>query len=166
MAASGDLVYLGLGSNLGDPSLNIRRAISEIESLGVTSLNTSSLWRSEPVGFDEPVPEFVNAVVRFATRLSAVELLERLQAIERKFGRKGGSNGYAPRILDLDVIDFGGQIVDEAGLTLPHPRAAERLFVLLPLQELSREFRFPDRHESLEALVSQAPQIEIARIKG
>lgn len=131
----------------------------------VSSLIASSLWRSEPVGFSKPVGAFLNAVVRLEVTSSAQDLLRELQLIERKFGRTSDSaSEYESRTIDLDLIDFDGQVVKSSSLLLPHPRAATRLFVLLPLKEITPEFQFVNRSESLDELIGSADLIEIEKI--
>ena len=139
-------VFVGLGANLGDARATIAAAIDELRELaladattGMRSFVASSLWRSAPV--DAAGPDFLNAVARFETALSPHELLDALQAIEQRFGRERPYRN-APRTLDLDLLLFGvagndGGVrhVDDR-LELPHPRAAQRAFVLEPLSQL------------------------------
>ena len=156
------VVHVGLGSNLGDTEEFLCQAASEVLSLDVAGVSASSVWCSEPVGFDKPVPDFLNAVLRFETQTTPMALLEALKKIETTLGRKRkGGRGYLSRTIDLDIIDFGGRLLDEPGLSLPHPRAALRLFVLLPLQQVSPGFLFPENDKSLAELIAAAPAIEI-----
>lgn len=157
-------VLVALGSNLGEPIDNLVVAARRLQSVAVAPVTASSVWCSAPVGFDEPVPDFCNAVVRMATELSPLELLVQLQDIEREMGRmKQQGVGYTSRIIDLDIVDYGGSLVSEPGLTVPHPRAHERLFVLLPLQEVDPDYRFPTQGKDLSELIEAAEQIEISR---
>ena len=110
------------------------------------------------------VEEFCNAMVSFQTNLSPAALLSELQAIELAMGRKQSQqDGYQARVIDLDLIDHGGAILDESSITLPHPRAWQRRFVLCPLQEINPDFRFPDRAESLSELIDAAPENPLRR---
>ena len=133
-------VYIGMGSNLaswaGPPEATLSAAALRLESLGRLACR-SSLYSTEPVGFAEQ-PRFVNAVVALETELEPRELLKGLLALEQEFGRDrsaGIANG--PRTLDLDILLFGDLEVSEPGLEIPHPRLAERAFVLVPLNEIA-----------------------------
>jgi 2-amino-4-hydroxy-6-hydroxymethyldihydropteridine diphosphokinase len=126
---------IALGSNLGDPEDQVRRAIFEIGSLPETKLMAGSpLYRTAPVGYQDQ-PDFVNACALVETGLAPRALLDHLLALEERHGRvRAFANG--PRTLDLDIILYGDQVIDEPGLTVPHPRAHEREFVLKPLLDV------------------------------
>ena len=157
-------VYIALGSNLDDPAANLGRAAADLAAISVTEMLASSIWVSSPEGFAERVPDFCNAVVAISVDLQALPLLNELQVIERKFGRlKTNVDFYESRRLDLDIIDYDGTCMDSPGLTLPHPRAFERQFVLQPLLEIAPEFRFPGKTETLEALIARAPSNPMRR---
>jgi len=127
--------FVALGANLGDPAASVTRAIVEIAALeGVSLLRRSSLYRSAPV--DSSGPDYINAVVEIETLLSAPDLLAALQRIEQLAGReRPGRN--APRTLDLDLLIYGEAHIESAALVVPHPRLAERAFVILPLAEIA-----------------------------
>jgi 2-amino-4-hydroxy-6-hydroxymethyldihydropteridine diphosphokinase len=131
-----------LGSNLGDPAAQIRRAMRALAAMPETRLvRQSSLYRNPPAGYLDQ-PEFVNAVARIETRLAPSDLLDQLLAIERAHGRvRDFPNG--PRTLDLDILLYGERTVREPGLTIPHPRMPERAFVLVPLAEIAPETVVP-----------------------
>jgi 2-amino-4-hydroxy-6-hydroxymethyldihydropteridine diphosphokinase len=136
------LAYIGLGTNLGDRELNLRRALERLEELG--SVRASSLRETEPVGVTDQ-PKFLNAAAELATDLSARELLERLLGIEQELGRdRATERRWGPRVVDLDILLFGEEAIDEPGLTVPHPRLADRRFVLEPLCELNEDLTLPD----------------------
>ncbi len=150
--------YIALGSNLGDSDKNLRLAAAALQQLSVQPIRTSSIWRTKPEGFEESVPDFCNAMVAIEVSISATELLLKLKTIEKTFGRVGSEDKrYSSRTLDLDIIDFGGQVSSQIGLELPHPRAHIRQFVLLPLQELNVDFRFPNLDISIDNLIEIAP---------
>lgn len=133
-AASGTTAYIGLGANLGVAQQAIRRALADVADLpGTTLVKVSSLYRTAPVHAGGP--DYINAVARLSTELSAHELLTRLQAVEQRHGR---TRPYpnAPRTLDLDILLFGTDSLNDARLIIPHPRMHERAFVLIPLAEL------------------------------
>jgi 2-amino-4-hydroxy-6-hydroxymethyldihydropteridine diphosphokinase len=136
-------VYIGLGSNLDSPGRQIETAFELLDGVPDTRLIArSSLYRSAPFGGIEQA-DFVNAVAALLTRLSAVQLLAQLQEIERVRGRERGGVRWGPRVLDLDLLVYSYERVDEPDLTVPHPGIAERNFVLLPLRELAPDLVIP-----------------------
>jgi 2-amino-4-hydroxy-6-hydroxymethyldihydropteridine diphosphokinase len=137
--------YVGLGANLGDREGAIRRAV---ELLGadpaIEVVAVSTLRETDPVGYADQ-PRFLNGAAALDTDLAPGELLDRLLAVERELGRvRGEGPRYGPRAIDLDLLVYGDQVVDEPGLTVPHPRLAERRFALEPLHELDPGLRLPD----------------------
>jgi len=141
--------YVGLGSNLDDPAEQVRAALGELEHLPQTRLAAaSSLYRSRPLGYAAQ-PDFVNAVAALDTALEPLALLAELQAIEARHGR-ARSFRNAPRTLDLDLLLYGDQTIDQPGLIVPHPRMHERAFVLQPLLEIAPQLPF-----SLERVADQ-----------
>lgn len=134
---------IALGSNLENPADQVRRALVALQNLPhIQSIRTSSLYRTAPVGYTEQ-PDFINAVALITTDLTdAHKLLHDLQAIEQQFGRERHFRN-APRTLDLDIIDFNYEIHTSDTLTLPHPRAHERSFVMQPLAEIAPDFVLP-----------------------
>ena len=127
-------VYLGLGSNLGDKRGNIERAVGRLREIS-TGLMVSSMYETAPVGVTIQ-PAFVNAVCGLWTRLSVFELLREIRKIQRVAGVRGPVlNG--PRMLDIDILLYGGMVIDLPHLTVPHPRMTEREFVLRPLVEIA-----------------------------
>ena len=154
--------YIGLGANLGDAEAAVRAAAAAIGAEpGVEAVRCSSLYRSAPVDADGP--DYVNAVLAVDTVLDAPALLARLQALEQGAGRQRPYR-HAPRTLDLDLLLYGGARIDSPALTVPHPRAHERAFVLLPLAEIA-----PDRvaARDLAAVSGQAiRRIDVAPDAG
>jgi len=131
-------VYIGLGSNLDDPQSQLKKAIIEMEMVPSTSVvKSSSFYRSKPVGPQEQ-PDYVNAVVERDTEVSASVLLDYLQAIENDHGRERKVK-WGARTLDLDILLFGDEIINDDLLRVPHVEMQNRGFVLLPLNEI-----FPD----------------------
>lgn len=136
--------YVGIGSNLEDPEAQVERAQTALETLPESGWFVhSGLWRSAPLG-PANQPDFVNACSGFLTRLAPHDLLARLKRLEQAAGRTPGEH-WGPRILDLDLLVLGTLVLDDAGLTLPHPRAAERNFVLLPFAEIAPYASVPGR---------------------
>jgi 2-amino-4-hydroxy-6-hydroxymethyldihydropteridine diphosphokinase len=129
------VAYVGLGANLGEPLATVNQALRDLAAVpGVLSLRHSALYGSSPV--DATGPDYVNAVAELHTTMSAPALLAALQALENGAGRQRPYRN-APRTLDLDVLLFGAAHIQSLHLTVPHPRMAERAFVLRPLHELA-----------------------------
>jgi len=149
------LAYVGLGSNLGDREATLHASVDALAAEdGVDVVGVSTLRDTEPVGIDEQ-PRFLNGAVALETTLGSRELLERLLAIEQRFGRVRVPGEHGPRTLDLDLLLYGGERIDEPGLTVPHPRLHERRFVLEPLEELDPRLVVPGRG-SVEELLETA----------
>lgn len=133
--------FLGLGSNLGDRLESLQRALDLLEKLGVHVLRSSRVYETDPVG-GRPQPDYLNAVVEVETPGSARGLLETCLEAERALGRLRGER-WGPRAIDLDVLTFGVEEIDEPDLQVPHPRMHERGFVLIPLLELEADPLLP-----------------------
>jgi len=143
--------FVGLGANLGDPMAQITKAMASLAALDKSRLaRASSLYRTAPVGHADQ-PEFVNAVVLLETALAPHELLDALLEIERAAGRER-SFPNAPRLLDLDLLLYGDQVVDTPGLVVPHPRMHERAFVLRPLVEIAPDAVVPGHGRAADLL--------------
>lgn len=146
------VVYIGLGSNLGDKKENLGRALKILGSTdGVCITRVSSLYQSEPWGFKDQ-DDFVNQVVEIETELDAFTLLHRLQAIEIDMGRQRAAK-WGPRNIDLDILLYGDEVLQSKELQVPHAHMRERLFVLIPLQEINPEIVFPDDGTSLREVL-------------
>ncbi len=141
-----DRVFVSMGSNMGDRMANLAGAIDRISDLEVTHVKAvSHAYESEPWG-DPDQPLYANAVVEVRTDLTPRQLLEALQDIEREMGREVGSPN-APRPIDLDIVLFGDADITSEDLVIPHPRAAERQFVIQPLLRLDPDLTWPDGSE-------------------
>lgn len=135
--------YVGLGSNLQGPTRQLESAFELLAEIPATRLiRKSSLYRSAPFGGVEQ-PDFINAAAALMTRLSAAELLRELQRIEDARGRERGAVRWGPRVLDLDLLVYSDQKIDEQDLIIPHPGIGERNFVLLPLGEVAPGLNIP-----------------------
>jgi 2-amino-4-hydroxy-6-hydroxymethyldihydropteridine diphosphokinase len=134
------VVYLCLGSNLGDTKKNLEQAL-ELLSEQVRVEKLSSLYQTEPVGYKEQ-PDFLNAVCCGTTGLKPLQLLDFVKKIETDMGRVPGFRN-APRLIDIDILLYDNKIIDRPSLTVPHPRLAERAFVLVPFAEINPEVRHP-----------------------
>ena len=143
-ALSRVLAYVGLGANLGDREATLGRAVELLAAEpGIEVVAVSSLRETDPVGFEDQ-PRFLNGAVALETVLEPRALLERLLGVERALGRERTGPRFGPRTVDLDLLLYGDRVVDEAGLTVPHPRLAERRFALEPLAELDPYLALPD----------------------
>ena len=127
--------FIGLGSNLGDREANIRQALQFLEQLPETTIvRGSSLYDTEPVGVSDQ-PNFLNGVVQIETHLAPRQLLWNLMLIERRLGRVR-TRQWGPRVIDLDLLLYGEEVVDEEDLQVPHPLMSKRSFVMVPLVEI------------------------------
>ena len=160
--ADAKLIYLSLGSNLGDRSANLESAIEALAEIGVRVSRRSSIYETEPVDFVAQ-PWFLNCVVEAETSLGPRQLLEGLQAIERKLGSKK-LVPRGPRIIDLDVLFYGAEVIHEAGIEIPHPRMVKRKFVLVPLAETAPEFRHPVLRKAIAELLAATQDRSAVRI--
>jgi len=136
--------YIGLGSNLSDPKMQVSKAANEIANISATQvIALSPLYLSKPMG-PQDQDDYINAVVALETRLSALELLDALQAIENTAGRVRKDNRWGARILDCDILLYGNEIIENERLTVPHYGMKVREFVLLPLADLAPNLQLPD----------------------
>jgi 2-amino-4-hydroxy-6-hydroxymethyldihydropteridine diphosphokinase len=134
--------YLALGSNLGDRLANLQEAVDRLaRAEGIRIVRSSRVYQTDPVG-GPPQPDYLNAVVEALTDLAPRELLEAGLAVEQNMGRER-TERWGPRVIDIDVLTYGREHIDEPGLQVPHPRMHERGFVLAPLLELDADPPLP-----------------------
>ena len=153
---------IGIGSNLGSPAENCRKAVSRIcESEEINVIKQSSLYESEPIG-KKNQPWFVNAVIEIQTSLPPEHLLKKLLNIEQQFGRTRNEK-WGPRIIDLDILDYDGRIINSEALTLPHPEMLNRRFVLEPLSEISGSTIHPLQNKSMQSLLNELPKNPVVK---
>lgn len=146
--------YIALGSNLGDRELNLLRAVAEVGRLpGSKVTGLSSFYETSPVGTTD-TSTFFNAVLRLSTELSPRELLHRLLEIETVIFQRVRREPNGPRRMDLDLLLYGDMILCEEDLTVPHPRLAERRFVLQPLHDIAPDLRHPQLDRSVAELLA------------
>ena len=144
--------YVGLGANVGNLARTLRAAVDALAAEeGIEVVSVSTLRETEPVGVGEQ-PRFLNGAAELETTLTARELLDRLLAVEQRFGRVRIPGEHGPRTLDLDLLLYGDEVIDEQGPTVPHPRLHERRFVLEPLAELAPGLVVPGRGD-MESLL-------------
>ena len=156
------VVYVGLGSNLDDPRAQVAGGIQELAGLPDTKVEVrSSLYESEPLG-PQDQPDYVNAVVRLRTTLSPEALLDGLQGIEQRHGRRRMRH-WGPRTLDLDILLYGEHNIASPRLQIPHPGIGARNFVLYPLAEIDSELEIPGLG-SVAKLLSACPKGRLVRL--
>ena len=159
-----EITYIGLGSNLDQPLQQLRDAVIELASLPGTRLVALSSWyRSAPMG-PQDQPDFINGVAKLQTSLTPRKLLETLQSIERAHLRKRDRH-WGPRTLDLDILLYGEQVIDDIDLQIPHAGIRLRNFVLLPLAEIAEPLIFPDG-TSLVSHLENCPSDGIVRLSS
>ena len=155
-----ELAFIGIGSNLAigqdEPTEVLQRAFAALTLLSDYPMLVSSLWESAPVDCPPDSPRFINAVAALRPRHNSPrQLLSSLQKIEDEYGRKRGAVRNAPRTLDLDILSFGEVLMQEAELTLPHPRMHQRAFVLTPLLEIAPNFIVPGMNAAASQLLRE-----------
>ena len=148
--------YLGLGSNLGDREGRLRHALQLLPGEDVAIAQCSSIYETEPWGGVEQ-PRFLNLVCRVETPLTPEALLAAVKRVEERVGRTPRAERYGPREIDIDLLLQGGRVVSEQGLEVPHPRLAERVFVLVPLVEMASELRHPSLGVTMQELLARLP---------
>lgn len=147
-----EVVYLGLGSNLGDKVDNCLRALEGISASPHIHIQAvSSLYKTEPMGYRDQ-DWFINGVAKVSTTLLPLPLQRFLQGIERQLGRQR-TFAMGPRLIDIDILFYGAEVVAEAGLIIPHPRLHERGFVLVPLTELAPDLCHPILKKTIRELL-------------
>ncbi len=136
--------FIGLGSNLSEPIKQVQQAVTEIAKIEQSKISAvSSIYLSKPMG-PQDQDDYINAVLALETELSALELLDALQIIENLAGRVRKENRWGARVLDLDIIIFGNETINNKRLTVPHYGMQDREFVLLPLSEIASELVLPN----------------------
>ena len=158
-------IYLSLGSNRGDRVANLRRAVEELSKAQVKVQRVSSLYKTEPVGFD-PQAWFLNCAAEAFTALMPMQLLRAVKAVERALGRRPGVS-KGPRPIDIDILLYENVVVRTAALTIPHERMHERRFVLIPLRELAPAARHPLNRRTVSELLHDSPDLsQVIRYRG
>ncbi|MEP6644727.1 MAG: 2-amino-4-hydroxy-6-hydroxymethyldihydropteridine diphosphokinase [Acidobacteriaceae bacterium] len=157
------IAYLSLGSNLNTPVANLNAAITQLKA-AMTVLAVSSFYETEPVEFTDQ-PWFVNCAVKVQTEKTPQQLMADMLNIEREMGRTRGLTEIkkGPRIIDLDILLLGDQVVEMPGLSVPHPALQERRFVLQPLAEIASEVRHPTLNRTIEELLAALPDGQAVR---
>jgi 2-amino-4-hydroxy-6-hydroxymethyldihydropteridine diphosphokinase len=165
LTASPTVAIVALGSNLGDSQIILERAMDQLEKISDEPLVKSSLWPTAPVDCPPGSPSFLNAAVLMVPQAGETPemLLAKLLELEKEFGRQPKKVVNEPRPLDLDLIAFGNEIRDTSELTLPHPRAHLRRFVLQPLSEIAPDLVLPGQRKTVAELLSELPSDDANR---
>ncbi len=157
-------VYLSHGSNRGDRVANLRRAMEELDKVGVKVQRASSFYKTEPVDFG-PQAWFLNCAVEASTELMPMQLLKAVKSVERAMGRRPGVS-KGPRAIDIDILLYENVVVRTAALTIPHERMNERRFVLVPLRELAPAVRHPVSRSTVAEMLQASPDLsQVVRYK-
>ena len=156
-------IYLSLGSNIGDRQANLRKAVERLELLDVHVLRASRIYETEPVDYVDQA-WFLNQVVEAETALFPTQLLTRTARVERELGRTR-TIPKGPRTLDIDILFYGEAVVRTPRLEIPHPRIAQRRFVLAPLAELVPDLRHPVTRLTVRQMLESAPAA-VVRIRA
>lgn len=154
------IVYVSLGSNVGNRAANLRAAIAQLRQVGEVRA-TSGFYETEPVELLDQ-PWFLNGVVALETSRPAREVLREALQIEREMGRIR-LRDKGPRSIDLDILLYGGEVIDEPGLTIPHPAMQDRRFVLEPLAEIAPGVMHPLLHKTARELLEALPAGQVVR---
>jgi 2-amino-4-hydroxy-6-hydroxymethyldihydropteridine diphosphokinase len=155
-------VYLSLGSNVGDRARNLQDAIAALGKAGVHVVRASAVYETEPVDYLEQ-PWFLNCAVEAETELPALELLRALRGIEAQMGSKK-LIAKGPRLIDIDILLYGNEIIDRPELQVPHPRMHLRRFVLEPFAEIAPNAQHPVSHLSVSELLTRTPDRSAVRV--
>lgn len=157
-------VFIGLGSNLENPSEQIKTAVKDMELMPNTKLVAcSSLYKSPPMG-PQDQPDYINAVIELQTELAPHQLLDCLQKIEQQHGRIRKRH-WGERTLDLDILVYGQQVLKDERLTVPHPGVAERAFVIYPLAEIDKQLMIPGFGQT-QQLTEQCPRDGLEQVEN
>ncbi|MCK4578905.1 MAG: 2-amino-4-hydroxy-6-hydroxymethyldihydropteridine diphosphokinase [Candidatus Marinimicrobia bacterium] len=160
-----EMVFIGLGSNMGDRLANLRAAGARLSSSpGITLIAASSVYETPPMGVLEQQADYLNQVLKIECAILPGELLNLCQSVERALGRPADHKPLAPRLIDVDIITYGDQVLEDNKLALPHPEYTSRQFVLAPLQEIDPGFRDPVTGQSIRDLLADCPEHPIEKV--
>lgn len=153
-------VYIGIGSNLGDSIKNCTEAIKRIDEIpGCTVIDSSPFYSTEPVGV-EGHEWYVNSVISVMTDMPPLELMKNLLSVERGMGRKRNGSRWGPREIDLDILLYGEEVIEEDDLTVPHPLMHDRRFVMAPITAIDPDLIHPVLGKSMKDILMEIPEDE------
>jgi 2-amino-4-hydroxy-6-hydroxymethyldihydropteridine diphosphokinase len=156
-------IYFSLGSNLGDRQAHLTAGIAGLRQQGMRTIRCSPVYRTEPVG-GPPQPDFLNVVIEAEAGLAPREALEAIRTVEQERGRQPGGARWGPRPLDIDLLLFRDQVIDETDLQVPHPRFHLRRFVLVPLADLAPDLTPPQQALSVRGLLDECADRAAVRL--
>ena len=156
-------VIIALGSNLDEPHQQLKSAKEFLTTLSISDINSSSIYRSEPVGPSEQ--DFLNAVIKIETNLNPSDLFKELKNQEKMQGRPSRYPKWTARTIDLDIIAYDDLVLETDTLIIPHAEYKNRLFVLLPLKEVFPDWKDIENAQPIEDMIANAPQIRIQKTK-
>lgn len=157
-------IYIALGANLGRPAKTFEKALEQLSARGITITAVSGLWQSPAWPAGSGHPDYINCCAHVEFGGSPEALLNLLHEVEAEFGRERSAKN-APRVVDLDLLDFEGIRRVTKAITLPHPRMKERGFVLLPLSQIAPHWRHPETEESIDLAIAKLPLADIAPMR-
>lgn len=159
------MIYLGIGSNLGEREVNLRNAVEQLASNEIKVLRSSSVYETAPRDVLDQ-PWFLNIVVECETRYFPMQLLSKLLRIERNMGRDRSTNAVrrGPRLIDIDILLYNNAVIRTAKLIVPHPRIAERRFVLEPLLELAPDLRNPGTKQPFKKSLAEVSGQQVKKL--
>ncbi|HHG85375.1 MAG TPA: 2-amino-4-hydroxy-6-hydroxymethyldihydropteridine diphosphokinase [Bacteroidetes bacterium] len=163
MKSKSIIIYLGLGSNLGNRREAIEKAILGLEKRGWQTLKTSGIYETPPWGL-KAQPAFLNAVIKGCWEQGAFKLLKNMMEVEAALGRERLEK-WGPRVIDIDMLSYGDEEINEQRLTVPHPYAAERAFVLLPWAEIASSHVMAGQSHSIADLLAKLPEADREAVK-
>jgi len=155
-------IYFSLGSNVGDRARNLQDAIAALGNAGVHVVRVSSVYETEPVDYLDQ-PSFLNCALEAETEMGALDLLHALRGIETQMGSKK-LIAKGPRLIDIDILLYGSEVIDTPELQVPHPRMRLRRFVLEPLAEIAPDAQHPVSHLSIAELLAGTPDKSAVRV--
>ena len=160
-----EMVFIGLGSNMGDRLANLHAAGARLASnQAINLIAASSVYETPPLEVMEQQADYLNQVLKIACAILPGELLKLCQSVERDMGRPADHKPLAPRLIDVDIITYGNQLSEDNELALPHPKYTARQFVLAPLQEIEPGFRDPVSGQSIGDLLTDCPHHPIKKV--
>ncbi len=157
--------YLGLGTNIGDRAENLASARDRLTDQSIDIVSVSPVYITEPWGFKSD-NDFYNQVIEIKTGMDAFDLLDLVQDTERQMGRTRIMKAYTDRVIDIDILFYGNEIVSSKPLIIPHPLLHKRMFVLQPMTDIAPDFVHPVFNKSIAELMDECPDLPLKRVRG
>ena len=152
-----EIVYLSLGSNIGDRESNLAQATMALSiNFEISGIKSSAYYESEPL-YNKDQPDFLNSVVKFSTTLKPFDVLDVVQKVEKMLGRPEKREKNQPRIIDIDILFHGDAVLETEDLSIPHPMISLRKFILIPFAEIEPDFKIPHSNLTINDLIENCP---------